>query len=115
MCRKIFEALGIDGDEIEIAFAGNVEIFLRFLRRFPEDDAFAKLREAVSRKDLSCVQYAAHGLKGVCAALRLTGLSRKAKDIETLAKNGKMEEIERRMPELLTEYEKIVLYIERYA
>ena len=115
MGQKIFEALRVDLVEVETAFAGQVGIYLKYLKRFAADDTFAGLCDAVSRGELSEVERAAHALKGVCATLRLNALCEMAKELDALARQGNMEEIRARMPELLKEYSRVSLEIERYA
>ena len=113
--QAVIEALHIDLAEIEAAFGGHIEIYCRYLMRFPKDKTFFELQEAVSEGSGSEIARAAHSLKGLCATLRLTKLAGMAKEIEARAEFGKIEEIEDRMPELLKEYNEIVLCIEQYT
>ena len=115
MNQAVIEALHIDLAEIEAAFGGHIEIYCRYLMRFPKDKTFFELQEAVSEGSGSEIARAAQSLKGLCATLRLTKLAGMAKEIEARAEFGKIEEIEDRMPELLKEYNEIVLCIEQYT
>lgn len=115
MDQKTFEALQVDAVEIETAFAGREEIYIKYLKRFPADGTFAELRKAVSEKKLPDVVRAAHAFKGLCATLRLTRLYEMARETVDTARQGKIEEVEERMPELTEEYNKVILCIERYT
>lgn len=114
MDQKIFEALQADYAEVETAFAGCLELYIKYLKKFPADETYSELLEAVSGQKLPDIECTVHGFKGLCATLRLTTLWEMAKEIEALAKQGKIEEVQNRMPELMKEYNRVILCIEQY-
>ena len=113
MDRRLCEALHVDSREVEAAFPGRTGIYFRYLKRFPEDGTFADLCEAVLCGDLPCIQRSAHALKGLCATLQLKRLRDLAEEIDFLARQGSIDEIEDRMPELTKEYSSVILNIAR--
>ena len=65
---------GVD-TELGLSRAGGaLPLYLRFLKRFPEDDSFSKLLLALDIGDLSSAFLCAHTLKGLCAQLGITAL-----------------------------------------
>lgn len=57
---------------------GCLPLYLRFLKRFPEDGSFNDLLRALERGDLQTAFLSAHTLKGLCAQLGITPLSQAA-------------------------------------
>lgn len=60
-------------------FSGNEGLYLRFLRRLPQDKTFEQLAQGVEQGDAQIMEQAAHTLKGVAANLGLEDL-RQASD-----------------------------------
>ena len=60
------------------------EFYLRMVRRAAADTGFEKLQAALEAEDLSTAFEAAHALKGICANLALTPLSRPVSEITEL-------------------------------
>lgn len=71
---KALQSAGVDTDGALRRFAGKAELYQRFLQRFPEDDNFQKLSEAMPRENWDDVLKAAHTLKGVSGNLGMTRL-----------------------------------------
>ena len=66
---------------------GNAQIYLRFLKRFPDDPTFHLLTAAFERKHFQEAYVHAHTLKGLCAQLGITALISPAEHICTLLKS----------------------------
>ena len=54
--------------------AGNQALYIRFLKRFPEDRNMENLALALSCGDMESAFVCAHTLKGLCAQLGITAL-----------------------------------------
>lgn len=74
MTDENYRELGLDIESARQRFLGNRGLFEKFLFRFPEDDNYKKILEAVSAGQTEEAFNAAHTLKGVCGNLSLTGL-----------------------------------------
>ncbi|MCR5490564.1 MAG: Hpt domain-containing protein [Bacilli bacterium] len=59
-------------------------LYLRLVKTVPAHDGFSKLKEAIAANDLEAGFQAAHGLKGVCANLALTPISKPVEAITEL-------------------------------
>lgn len=55
-------------------FGGNRTLYLRFLRRFLEDDSFLQLIDALEKQDTDSAFLHAHTIKGLSAQLGLSSL-----------------------------------------
>lgn len=71
--------LNIDLEGTLGRFSGNEGLYLRFLRRLPQDKTFEQLAQGVEQGDAQIMEQAAHTLKGVAANLGLEDL-RQASD-----------------------------------
>lgn len=94
---KLFEALkqvGVEVDKTISRFMDNSEIYIMFLKRFPDEDRITPIRNAVSEWDFEKLSQTAHKLKGVSANLGMTELSEAAHRLELLAKEKSDENIE---------------------
>lgn len=65
MDKEKLIAAGIDYDEGLNRFAGSAAVYEKFLLKFVEDDTFAKLEEAMLKKDYATGFLMAHTAKGV--------------------------------------------------
>lgn len=72
--REVCRELGIDFDETLERFAGVEELMRRYLARFPEEESFQQLKQAVAKKDYPKIETSAHLLKGVSGNLGMTDL-----------------------------------------
>lgn len=74
--KKILEDYGADYETTLARFMGNEQLYLRILRKFPQDDTLQKLGQALRDGDCTNAFNAAHTLKGVTGNLGLTPLYR---------------------------------------
>ena len=92
---NLFDALreiGVEVDKTLSRFGDDSsEIYIRFLKRFPDEDRITPIKDAVSENDLEKLSQTAHKLKGVSANLGMTALSEAAHTLELKAKNGSAE------------------------
>ncbi len=88
---KLFDALkeiGVDVDKTISRFMDNSEIYITFLKRFPDEDRITPIKDAVREHDSEKLAEKAHKLKGVAANLGMNGLSGAAEVIVQKARNG---------------------------
>ncbi len=88
---KLFDALkeiGVDVDKTISRFMDNSEIYITFLKRFPDEDRITPIKAAVAEHDSEKLAEKAHKLKGVAANLGMDKLSQAAEVIVKKAKNG---------------------------
>ncbi|MDE6762095.1 MAG: Hpt domain-containing protein [Oscillospiraceae bacterium] len=94
---KLFEALrrtGVEVDKTISRFMDNSEIYITFLKRFPDEDRITPIKDAVSEKNFEKLSQTAHKLKGVSANLGMTELSEAAHRLELQAKEKTEDNIE---------------------
>lgn len=65
---------GVDTDGSIARFVGNTAMYEKFLRKFPGDDTFAKIKPAFDKDDWTEALNATHTLKGVSGNLGMTRL-----------------------------------------
>lgn len=63
------EAAGVDAQDGLKRFAGNGELYEKFLHKFLDDDNYAKIAPALEAEDWAAAQAAAHTVKGVSGNL----------------------------------------------
>lgn len=92
---NLFDALkeiGVEVDKTLSRFGDDSsEIYIKFLKRFPDEDRITPIKDAISENDLEKLSQTAHKLKGVSANLGMTALSESAHVLELKAKNGSAE------------------------
>lgn len=92
---NLFDALreiGVEVDKTLSRFGDDSsEIYIKFLKRFPNEDRITPIKDAVSENDPEKLSQTAHKLKGVSANLGMTALSEAAHALELKAKNGSAE------------------------
>jgi len=69
--HEIAPIIALDLDRIVALFGGREDMFVKFLRKFPNNvkNLLVDLDEAVKNNDHKAIEAAAHGLKGVAANL----------------------------------------------
>ena len=106
---------GIDAYSGIERFMGNEALFVKFLRRFPEDPNFGKLEAAVDCGDTKTAFEAAHTLKGVCGNLSMTELLRLVSSQVELLRAGELDEASEMMPGIRQAYENILTLLQEWA
>lgn len=65
---------GADTDGALRRFSGNIGLYQKILRMFPEDETYGQIESALQANDWAALMTAAHTLKGVAGNLGLTSL-----------------------------------------
>ena len=106
--KERLEAAGIDVEDALLRFMGNEELMMRFLLRFPKDESFEKLRQALRAEDAGEAYTAAHTLKGVAGNLSMKGLFQQASAVTEELRRGDLAAAQRGMPALEDRYLQVV-------
>lgn len=95
---NLFDALNEIGVEVDKTLSrfgdDSSEIYIKFLKRFPDEDKITPIKDAVSERNFDKLSQTAHKLKGVSANLGMTKLSEAAHRLELQAKESSEENIE---------------------
>lgn len=110
--KKLLEA-GIDVEDMELRFDGDYELFLRLLKKFPEDKNYRWLSECARARDWVGVENAVHTLKGVVGGLSLKALYELTERQLALIRNKSYDEALKLTDEIAHEYEAVVRFIEK--
>lgn len=65
---------GIEYEDGLARFVGNVALYEKFLKQFPDDPCYKQLKEALDKQDIDTAFQAAHTLKGVTGNLSMKDL-----------------------------------------
>ena len=98
------ESAGVDVDQALNRFMGNEALMLKFLLRFPSDENFSRLRQAIAHGDATTAFKAAHTLKGVTGNLSLTELYARLVPLVEDLRGGNLAAAAVRMPDLEAQY-----------
>jgi HPt (histidine-containing phosphotransfer) domain-containing protein len=111
MTRDDFISCGIDYDSGMRLFRDRQELFEKFLKKFPKDESYNRLKEALAADDCNQAFKEAHTLKGVSANLSMMELSHAASDVTEELRAGRLEEGKKRMPEVEKHYLQVMDFI----
>ncbi len=67
--NDLYKTLSVDHNEVLRRFSGHEEIYLKYLKRFPDEPTFGELQQAVAENDTDKIEKTAHTLKGVAGNL----------------------------------------------
>lgn len=105
--RQLLEQAGIDVAEALERFMGSEALLLKFLRRFPEDENFRLLRQAIVSQDLPRAFEAAHTLKGVAGNLSMKVFYQQVSQLVEHLRAGHLAAAAAEMAEVEAQYTKI--------
>lgn len=110
MNETVLEALNLAGVDVKGAvarFAGNDALYLKFLKKLPADDNFAKIKPALDAGDMETALTAAHTLKGVSGNLSVDRLYKASSDMVSRIREKNYEEAAASYGELEAAYQDI--------
>ena len=106
--KKQLEAAGIDVDDALSRFMDNESLMVKFLLRFPQDQNFRQLQEALAAGDAAGAYTAAHTLKGVAGNLSMAALFRQASAVTEDLRKEDLAGAAARMGALEAEYHRVI-------
>ena len=106
--RQRLADAGIDVDSALERFMGNEKLLDKFLGKFPADQNYTKLVEAIAAGDNDAALTASHTLKGVCGNLSMTALFELVNGQLAAMRAGQWEKAFAMMDEITPLYEKVV-------
>lgn len=92
-------------------FAGMEGMFLKFLKKFPNDPSFSDLKKYLDEKNVEEAFRAAHTLKGVASNLAMETLYTVSSEITELLRAKKLDEGIEYFPKVAEVYDKIIAFI----
>lgn len=110
---KELEGVGCDIKYTIERFSGNVDIYLKFLLRFPDDDNAEQFFVNYQKKDQEAAIFNVHALKGVSGNLGLTKIYNITEKILAELRSGNMK-IDDEVAELSKLYNEIQVIINKY-
>lgn len=105
------ESAGIDVKDALSRFMGNANLLEKFLKKFPDDQNYKKLCEALEADDAEAALAASHTLKGVCGNLSMTELSGLLTEQVREFRVGEYSSAKELMPKITAAYERTVAAI----
>lgn len=111
MTLDIFcEKLGVDQAKTIERFAGNEQMYVRFLKKIGTDQTFGQIRSAAAEEpaDLEQLEKSAHTLKGVALNLGLDRLGNACQELVTAAREKRTAEIPELYSACRAEYETVM-------
>ncbi len=103
---------GIDVKSALERFMGNEALLERFLKRFPNDPNYGKLKEAIGSCSKDEALTASHTLKGVCGNLSMTTLYNLLSDQVAAMRDGRWDDAAAFMDDITSAYNEAVSAIE---
>ena len=98
---------GANTDEGLARCINNEDFYFRMIRMAVADGGYAKLSDAIEKKDLDAAFEAAHGLKGILGNLALKPLFDPTSEMTELLRARKDIDYSPYMDELMNQYEKL--------
>lgn len=109
--KEILTDAGVDVDGILQRFMNNEALAERFLKKFPDDETFGKLEEAVETGDYEEAFKEVHTLKGVAGNLGLTRLFACASELTEKLRRNETDTVREDFKEMKAIYQELVAAI----
>jgi hypothetical protein len=109
--HKVCEDLQTAGVNMEVVmsrFMGNEMLYIKFLKRFIEDESFQNMQGMFQQGNLEEAFKAAHTLKGLIANLGLDGIMGSVSPITEILRGGSDEGVAELMKQAGKEYELVI-------
>lgn len=106
--RLAFINAGIDVDDCIGRLMNKEEVFLRLMKKFPEDTNFRQLTDAIKSNNVEAAFNAGHALKGVASNLSMFGILEHLVPLVEILRNGSLEGVHEEMQYIEKAYSKII-------
>ena len=113
--REIAPIIELDLDRIVALFGGREEMYVKFLRKFPDNVSklLVDLEEAVKNDNHEAIEAAAHGIKGVASNLGVGKVTECGAALLLDIRQNTPENIPEHNTKLVEETRKAISYIEQ--
>lgn len=113
--HEIAPIIDLDLDRVIALFMGKEEMYLKFLRKFPDNARrlLDELAEAVGSKNHEAIEAAAHGIKGVASNLGVTKVTATSTALMLDVRENTPGQIEGHYEQLVSEVKEAITYIEQ--
>lgn len=105
---------GIDYNEAMERFLHNEGLYLSMLKKLPEQFAKVSLLDLIRSGDIKTAALTAHTIKGVVGSFAVKPLFNSYSDLTALLREGKAEEAEKLLLEILPIQQRLVAFIEEH-
>ena len=112
--RKMLDRLGAETEDTVERFMDDEEMYLGYVRNFPQEGSMAALRKAVEEKDYEQAEKSVHALKGIANNLGFLPLADAAADMLEELRDGNLEEALDAYEDLEKEYERFTKVINEW-
>ena len=115
--KTLIAALNQAGAECENGldhFMNDEEMYVKYLRQFPDEPSMGKTRAAFAVKDYAAAEKAVHALKGIAANLALIPVMDAAMEVLFDLRDGETDAAEEDLPELEEAYTQTVNVIKTW-
>ena len=85
--KQCYEAMGADYENVSQRIPSEAMI-KKFATKFPEDESFTQLTDALKNGNAEIAFRAVHTMKGLCLTLGLSNLTAPASELTELLRNG---------------------------
>ena len=106
--NEIADALKINLSSSVALFGNNEMLYIRFLKKFPNDKTFQALVDAVNSENYEEIEKSAHTLKGISANLGFSELKSKSDNMVICIRNKNYSEIKNLFDIVDEEYNNII-------
>lgn len=103
----------VDTEQALERFVGNEELYIRMLKKLPDETAKKKVVECIRSGDLKLAEENAHALKGTTGNLSITPLYEAYSEIVELLRKGDSQGALKKAEEILPYQEEIISVIEK--
>ena len=110
--KDICYELDINYEENISRFAGNENIYIKFLKRFLEDNTYNNLKQAYSQKSYEDIEKYSHMLKGLAANLGINRIFLLSNEIVQNVRQKEFNKLDNLYDKLVKEYELTIQMIE---
>lgn len=99
---------GINPNQGIARFNGNSEVYETMINKFPLDDHFPKMLQAIAQKDVNNAFQYAHAVKGMVGNLSMIDLYESIIPLVDELRTGRIENIEDYLPKVKENYQRVI-------
>lgn len=108
MKRYQLSKAGVSATEGIARFNGDKELYEETLKKFPNDDNYSKMCDAIEADDVTAAFRAAHSLKGVAGNLSMNRLFEDIVPMVEILRAGSMEQVEMHLEKVKQDYQEVI-------